>query len=114
MATNPSAIIAYSLKKPGGNSATIALGEAHRALKEFPVQTIPAALRSKSGQANRRIGQGKDYAYSHDFAENVSGQNYLEKPLTLYTPKAAGAEAAIAERLARWREIKAKLPPGKR
>jgi putative ATPase len=103
----------YIATAPKSNSATIALGEAHRALKESPVQTIPAALRSKSGQANKRIGQGKDYAYSHDYAENVSGQDYLEKPLALYTPKTTGAEAAIAERLARWRELKAKLkhPP---
>jgi putative ATPase len=102
----------YIATAPKSNSATIALGEAHRALKEQPVQTIPSALRSKSGQANKRIGQGKDYAYSHDFAENVSGQNYLEKPLALYTPKMAGAEAAIAERLARWRELKQKASKG--
>ncbi len=99
----------YIATAPKSNSATIALGEAHRALKESPVQTIPAALRSKSGQANKRIGQGKDYAYSHDFAENVSGQDYLAQPLTLYTPKAAGAESAIADRLARWRKLKAGL-----
>jgi putative ATPase len=102
----------YIATAPKSNSATIALGEAHRALKESPVQTIPSALRSKSGQANKRIGQGKDYSYSHDFAENVSGQDYLEKPLTLYTPKTAGAEAAIAERLARWRELKARRSGG--
>jgi putative ATPase len=102
----------YIATAPKSNSATIALGDAHRALKESPVQTIPSALRSKSGQANKRIGQGKDYSYSHDFAENVSGQDYLEKPLTLYTPKTAGAEAAIAERLARWRELKAKRSRG--
>jgi putative ATPase len=99
----------YIATAPKSNSATIALGEAHRALKEAPVQTIPAALRSKSGQANKRLGQGRDYAYSHDFPENVSGQDYLEKPVTLYTPKTAGAEAAIAERLARWKQLKARL-----
>jgi putative ATPase len=99
----------YIATAPKSNSATLALGEAHRVLKEQPVQTIPSALRSKSGQANKRIGQGKGYDYSHDFAENVSGQDYLEKPLTLYTPKTAGWEAKIADRLARWRELKAKL-----
>ena len=41
-------------------------------LKEQPVQTIPSALRSKSGQANKRIGQGKGYDYSHDFPENIA------------------------------------------
>jgi len=99
----------YIATAPKSNSATLALGAAHRVLKEQPVQTIPAALRSNAGQANKRIGQGKGYAYSHDFPENISGQDYLEKPLTLYTPKSAGWEARIAERLARWQEFKAKL-----
>ncbi|MEO6244966.1 MAG: replication-associated recombination protein A [Opitutaceae bacterium] len=99
----------YIASAPKSNSATLALGEAHRALKEAPVQTIPAFLRSKTGQANKRIGQGKGYDYSHDFPENITGQDYLEKPLALYTPKAAGWESKIADRLARWKELKAEL-----
>jgi putative ATPase len=99
----------YIATAPKSNSATLALGEAHRVLKEQPVQTIPAALRSKSGQANKRLGQGKGYKYAHDFAENISGDDYLEKPVTLYTPKSAGWEAKIAERLARWKALKAQL-----
>ncbi len=99
----------YIASAPKSNSATLALGEAHRALKEQPVQTIPSALRSKSGQANKRIGQGKGYDYSHDFPENISGQDYLDKPLTLYTPKPVGWEAKIADRLARWKELKAQV-----
>jgi len=99
----------YIATAPKSNSATLALGEAHRVLKEQPVQTIPSALRSKSGQANKRIGQGKGYDYSHDFPENISGQDYLEKPLTLYTPKTAGWESKIADRLARWKGLKAQI-----
>jgi putative ATPase len=67
------------------------------------------ALRDKGGQASKRAGHGKGYLYSHDFPENISGQNYLEKPLSLYLPKAVGAEAKIAERLARWQGLKAQL-----
>lgn len=96
----------YIATAPKSNSATLALAEAHRALKEQPVQTIPAALRSKSGQANKRAGQGVGYKYSHDFPENISGDDYLEKPLSLYVPKTAGWEAKIADRLARWSELK--------
>jgi putative ATPase len=99
----------YIATAPKSNTATLAIGEAHRVLKEQPVQTIPASLRSKSGQANKRIGQGKGYDYSHDFPENITGQDYLEKPVTLYTPKAVGWEAKIAERLARWKDLKAQL-----
>ena len=99
----------YLATAPKSNSATLALAEAHRVLKEAPVQTVPPALRSNSGSANKRIGQGQDYQYAHDYPENISGQAYLEKPLTLYTPKTAGWEAKIAERLARWRDLRSKL-----
>jgi putative ATPase len=99
----------YIATTPKSNSATLALGEAHRALKENPVQAVPVALRDKGGQASKRAGHGKGYLYSHDFPENISGQNYLEKPLKLYEPKTAGWEAKIADRLTRWRELKSQL-----
>jgi putative ATPase len=101
----------YIATAPKSNSATLALAEAHRLLKEQPVQTIPAALRSKSGLANKRIGQGQGYRYAHDFPENISGQSHLQEPAAIYTPKTAGWEVKIAERLARWRELRAKLSP---
>ncbi|HVU15560.1 MAG TPA: replication-associated recombination protein A [Candidatus Didemnitutus sp.] len=97
----------YIATAPKSNSATLALGEAHRLLKEAPVQPVPIALRDRGGQASKRAGHGKDYLYAHEFSEAISGQAYLEKPVTIYTPKKAGAEAAIAERLARWKELRA-------
>jgi putative ATPase len=102
----------YIATAPKSNSATLALGEARRALDESPVQPVPAHLRDKSGQANKRMGQGRGYAYSHEFPEAVSGQDYLERPVRLYSPKGAGAEAAIAERLERWRRLKESLSAG--
>lgn len=89
------------------NSASQALAAAKAALAEQPVQTVPIHLRDTGGQASKRMGHGKDYLYSHEFPEAISGQEYLTKPLTLYTPKTTGAEAAIAERLARWKKLKA-------
>jgi len=91
------------------NSATLALGAAHRALKEQPVQPVPLPLRDKGGQASKRAGHGKGYLYAHEFPASVSGQIFLEKPLSLYTPKTEGAEAAIAERLEHWQTLRAKL-----
>ncbi len=99
----------YIATAPKSNSATLALGEAHRVLKEQPVQPVPLPLRDKSGAASKQAGHGKGYRYSHDFPENISGESYLEKPLAIYTPKTAGWEAKIADRLARWQELKAKL-----
>lgn len=97
----------YIATAPKSNSATLALGEAHRVLKEQPVQAVPLPLRDKNGAASRQNQHGKGYRYSHDYPENISGQDYLEQPLALYTPKSAGWEAKIADRLARWKELKA-------
>ena len=98
----------YIATAPKSNSATLALSEAHRVLKEQPVQPVPLPLRDKSGAASKQNAHGKGYLYAHDFPENISGQAYLEKPLALYTPKTAGWEAKIADRLARWRELRGK------
>jgi putative ATPase len=97
----------YIATAPKSNSATIALGEARRQLAEAPVQSVPMSLRDRGGQASKRMGHGQGYAYSHEFAEGISGQAYLERPVTLYTPKTEGAEAAIAERLERWKKLRA-------
>ncbi|MGH7996031.1 MAG: replication-associated recombination protein A, partial [Opitutaceae bacterium] len=96
----------YIATAPKSNSTTLALGEAHRALRERPVQSVPVYLRDKGGQAGKRLGHGKGYQYAHDFPEAISGQAYLSDPLALYTPRTAGAEAAIAERLERWKRLR--------
>jgi putative ATPase len=73
------------------------------------VQPVPPALRDSSGEASRQAGHGRGYRYSHDFPEAISGQDYLEAPVTLYTPKPVAWEAKIAERLERWRALKTAL-----
>jgi putative ATPase len=104
----------YIATAPKSNSATLALGEARRALAEQPVQSVPDHLRDKGGQASKRMSKGQEgYAYSHDFPENVSGQGYLKRPLKIYEPRGAGAEASIGERLARWKGLRATLRSGK-
>jgi len=96
----------YIATAPKSNSATLALAAAHRELKERPVQAIPLSLRDKSGAASKQAGHGQGYLYAHDFPENISGEIYLEQPRQIYTPKIAGWEAKIAERLARWSELR--------
>jgi putative ATPase len=98
----------YIATAPKSNSATLAIGAAKRALAEQPVQSVPAQLRDKGGAANKRMGHGEGYLYSHEFPEAIAPQAYLTKPLALYAPKTAGAEAAIAERLVRWGKLREK------
>jgi putative ATPase len=103
----------YIATAPKSNSVTLALGAAHQALKAATVQPVPLELRDKSGKASKQAGHGKGYKYSHDYPENISGQDYLDKPLSLYTPKPIGWEAKIADRLARWQALKQNLRAGK-
>lgn len=99
----------YIACAPKSNSATIALGKARSLLEKEPVQAVPVALRDKSGQASKRAGHDRGYRYSHDYPEAISGQDYLEKPVDIYTPKPVAWEAKIAERLARWKTLKSEL-----
>ena len=99
----------YIALAPKSNSATMALGAAKAAISSQPVQPVPLPFRDKGGQASKRMGHGKGYSYSHEFPEGISGQNYLDKPVPIYEPKLNGAEAKIAERLERWRGLKAQI-----
>ena len=92
---------------PKSNSATRALAAAKSALKTAPVQAVPLPIRDKGGKASKRAGHGQGYAYSHEYPEGISGQDYLSEPLSLYTPSANGLESRIADRLERWRALKA-------
>jgi putative ATPase len=107
-ALNLAHVTLFLATAPKSNSATRALGAAREALKDAPVQAVPLWLRDSHTVTNRKLGQGAGYLYSHEFPEGISGQEYLENPLELYQPGAApaGAEAAIVERLERWRKLK--------
>ena len=91
---------------PKSNSTTEAIFAAKRAIKENPVQAVPVWLRDAHQSTGKRLGHGADYLYSHEFDEAISGQEYMLDPLQFYTPGVNGAEAAIGERLERWKELK--------
>ncbi len=96
----------YLAVAPKSNRAYLALAEARKALGERPVQAVPVHLRDKGGQASKRLGHGAGYEYSHDYPEAISGQDFLETPLSFYRPGENGEEKEIAARLARWRQLK--------
>lgn len=90
---------------PKSNSATLALAAAHSAVRES-LQSVPLHLRDSHTKLNRAMGHGAEYIYSHECPENISGQDYMEKPVQLYKPKLSGSEKQIAERLANYKELK--------
>jgi putative ATPase len=57
----------------------------------------------------RELGYGGGYAYDHAAPDAFSGQNYFPdgmKRETYYRPTQRGYERDIAERLARWSELR--------
>lgn len=97
---------------PKSNSSTMALAAAKKVIREEPVQPVPMWLRDSHTKLNKQLGQGEGYRYSHEWPEAISGQEYLVEPREFYEPGQSGAEGAIAERLARWKELKARLQQG--
>ena len=100
--------VLYMATAPKSNSATVALGKARKAIREDTLQEVPLHLRDSSTKLNKALGHGRDYRYSHRYPEGISGQQYMQKALKLYTPVPAGAEREIAERLKHWRALREK------
>ena len=91
---------------PKSNTAYMAGELALETIKKERVQSVPVWLRDYHGAASKALGHGNGYLYSHNYTEAVSGQYFMEDQRTFYTPKDVGAEAAIGERIARWRKMR--------
>jgi len=91
---------------PKSNRAYEGLHKAKAELQAHGAQQVPLWLRDKGGMANKAAGNSKDYRYSHEFTEGISGQDYMLEPKQFYFPKASGSEAAILERLQKWKQLK--------
>ena len=91
---------------PKSNSTTMALSRAKQAIKKQAVQSVPIWLRGSKTEVGKQLGYGEEYLYSHDSPGGISGQEFMEKPMTFYQPTHAGAETAISERLQHWKQLK--------
>lgn len=101
--------VLYLATSPKSNSTTRAIAAVKKSLREKPMQSVPLWLRDGHSRTNQSLGHGKDYLYSHDFPNGISGQEYMLEPERFYEPGHAGAEAATAERLERIKAIKAQM-----
>jgi hypothetical protein len=87
-----------------------AVEQSKQAIRDQPVQSIPSNIQDRHGRNQKfREEEEAGYLYSHNFPENISGQSYLEKGLSLYSPKSAGTEKSVAERLDKWKSLKREL-----
>ena len=88
------------------NAAYAALGRAQEAVERTGSLPVPMHLRNASTPLMKDLGYGEGYVYPHDADDEFAAANNLPKDIEkerFYAPKAKGAEAAIATRLAEWR-----------
>ncbi|MDR1458569.1 MAG: replication-associated recombination protein A [Puniceicoccales bacterium] len=97
---NLAQVTIFLASAPKSNSAYLAIDKAVNNLKENGAQPIPLWLRDSHGSVSKDLGNGSDYLYSHEFPNNISGQEYMILPEQFYFPKKSGSEQAICERLA--------------
>ena len=92
---------------PKSNAVYTAFKKARRTARETGSLMPPKHILNAPTQLMKDEGYGSRYEYDHDAEEGVSGQDYFpdemrERPV-FYEPRDVGREAAIKERLERWR-----------
>lgn len=101
--------VIYLATSPKSNSVTLAMGAVKKSLRDQPIQAVPLWLRDAHTKTNKAMGHGADYRYSHNYAQGVSGQEYMLEPQEFYQPGQAGAEAATAQRMAQLKKLKSEI-----
>jgi putative ATPase len=90
----------YLATAPKSNSATVAISEATREIRERPTMEVPLHLRDAHYQGAGSLGHGVGYLYPHDYPGHWVPQNYLPETRSFYHPSDQGFEPTIAERIA--------------
>ena len=99
----------YLATAPKSNAAYAAQKAAWTAARETGALSPPKHILGAPTKLMRELGYGKGYEYDHDAAHAFSGADYWPDgmaPHTFYRPTDRGREAAIADRLARWQELR--------
>ncbi len=101
------AVIALALA-PKSNAVIEAIGAATDDVRAGATGPVPPHLRDAHYRGAQDLGHGQGYAYSHDDPRGVVAQQYAPDDVHgrhYYHPSRRGAEADIADRLDRLRQV---------
>jgi putative ATPase len=87
----------YLATAPKSNSATVAIGDATREIRERPTLEVPLHLRDSHYRGAGSLGHGAGYRYPHDYPGHWVEQRYLPESRSFYHPSGEGYEARIAD-----------------
>jgi putative ATPase len=102
-------LVLHLATAPKSNAAYTAWGAARAAARETGSLMPPAHILNAPTKLMKTLGYGEGYRYDHDEPDAFSAQNYFPDGMArrvFYRPREAGAESAIAERLARLAELR--------
>tara|TARA_R110002072_G_scaffold150506_1_gene298901 strand:- start:35 stop:1342 length:1308 start_codon:yes stop_codon:yes gene_type:complete len=96
---------------PKSNAVYVGFKRAMKAARETGSLMPPKHILNAPTKLMKSEGYGAGYEYDHDSEGGVSGQDYFPEEMrdrpVFYEPKDLGREAAIKERLDRWRAKRA-------
>ena len=104
----------YLATAPKSNSAKVALGAAMDAARNTPAAPVPLHIRNAPTPLMKELGYNRGYQYAHNSPEAYIPQEYLPDQLRdalFYVPGAFGFESTLAERMARWEQLKRRERP---
>jgi putative ATPase len=108
----------YLATAPKSNRIYVAYGSAQEAVTHGGSLPVPLHIRNAPTKLMKQLGYGQEYRYAHDYREAYAPQDYLPDELqgkVFYHPTDRGYERTVAERLERWRNLRAqsrgKTPP---
>jgi putative ATPase len=72
----------YLASSAKSNAATVAIGNALNAVKQYGDLSVPLHIRNAPTKLMKNLGYGRNYEYSHSYENNFSLQEYLPKELS--------------------------------
>jgi putative ATPase len=100
----------YLATAPKSNAVYRAYGDAAEQATRDVAEPVPHHLRNAPTALMRRLGYGQGYRYAHDEPEAVAAMDCLPPRLhghEFYKPTSRGYEKTVADRLERWKSLKA-------
>jgi putative ATPase len=100
--------VTYLASSAKSNAAVVAISEAMAAVQQYGDLPVPLHIRNAPTKLMKNLNYGKDYAYSHNYENNFTAQEYLPAQLSgtaFYKPGNNAREQELQKFLkALWKE----------